>query len=205
MPASRGSTVIGMGRPRRMYARGIYHVAAHGSDDRDLFVDDLDRRVFLSHLSETAALLGVRVISYALMTNHHHLLLDTPDSRIAAALHRLHGGYARQHNVRHGRTAHLFRAHPLARPIEDNDDLKWTDRYVARNPVEAGLVVAPFDCTWSSARAHAGQAKSPIALYEEPLRGAYSSHPDWRDHYRTYVSAGVAARRVPSARALPPR
>ena len=173
-----------------MYARGIYHVAGHGSDDRSLFLDDLDRHFFLAHLNETATLLGVRVISFMLMTNHHHVLLDTPDSRIAAALHRLHGGYARHHNIRHARTAHLFRAHPLARRIEDNDDLKWTERYIARNPVEAGLVPDPFDWFWSSVHAHAGLAQAPIPLYEAPLRGAYENHPKWRDHYHAYVSGG---------------
>ena len=58
-----------MGRARRMYANGIYHVAGHGSDDRSLFLDDLDRHFFLGHLSETAALLGVRVVSFMLMSN----------------------------------------------------------------------------------------------------------------------------------------
>jgi hypothetical protein len=103
-------------------------------------------------------------------------------------LHRLHGGYARQHNIRHTRTAHLFRAHPLARRIEDNDDLKWTDRYIARNPVEAGLLPDPFDCHWSSAPTHAGLAQPAFALHEAPLRGAYENNTDWRERYRAYVS-----------------
>ena len=179
-----------MGRPPRLYARGIYHVAGHGSDDRSLFIDDLDRHSFLGHLSETAALLGVRIVSFGLMTNHHHVLLDTPDSRVAAVLHRLHGGYARHHNIRHGRTAHVFRAHPLARRIEDNDDLKWADRYIAHNPVEAGLVLDPFDWQWSSAHAHAGIAQPPVPLHEAPIRAAYDNHPNWRDQYRDYISGG---------------
>ncbi|HUZ14660.1 MAG TPA: transposase [Gaiellaceae bacterium] len=196
-----------MGRPLRMYARGVYHVAGHASDDRSLFIDDIDRRFFLDHLAETVSLLGLRVISYVLMTNHHHLLIDTPDGRIASALHRLHGGYAREHNIRHRRTAHLFCAHPLARRIEDNDDLKWTDRYLARNPVEAGLVPDPFDWFWSSARTHAGLAEPPLPLHDAPLRGAYENSPHWRDRYRAYVAGSTRPRlttcaRDQSARAL---
>jgi REP element-mobilizing transposase RayT len=146
-----------------MYARGVYHVAGHASDDRSLFIDDIDRRFFLDHLAETVALLGLRVISYVLMTNHHHVLIDTPDSRIASVLHRLHGGYAREHNIRHIRTAHLFRAHPLVRRIEDNDDLKWTDRYIACNPVEAALVPDPFDWFWSAVE-HTQDSQSLLSL-----------------------------------------
>jgi putative transposase len=173
-----------------MYARGVYHVAGHASGERSLFVDDIDRHFFLDHLAETVALLGLRVISYVLMTNHHHLLIETPDGRIASALRRLHGGYARAHNIRHKRTAHLFRAHPLARRIEDNDDLVGTDRYLAWNPVAAGLILDPFDWFWSSARAHAGLAEPRFPLHDAPLRGAYENPPNWRDHYRAYVSGG---------------
>lgn len=171
-----------------MYARGIYHVAGHGSDDRDLFVDAADRRTFLDELATIFDFVGLHLVSYVLMTNHHHLLVATPDARIEQGLQRLHGGYARIHNRRHRRTAHLFRAHSLARRIEDDDDLIWTDRYLARNPVEAGLVLDPFDWPWSSAAAHAGLARGSTPLHEQPLRGAYGNHGDWRRHYYEYVS-----------------
>ena len=183
-----------MGRPPRLYAKGIYHVAGHGSDDRKLFIDDDDRRDFLDHLSTTFALLGLRLVSYVLMTNHHHLLVETPDGRIERGLQRLHGGYALLHNRRHGRTAHLFRAHPLARRIEDDDDLVWTDRYIARNPVEARIVLDPFDWPWGSARAHAGVATTGLALHDAPLRGAYDA-TGWRHLYRDYVRRESEARR----------
>jgi putative transposase len=172
-----------------MYAQGIYHVAGHGSDDRVLFEDDDDRRSFLDHLETTFTELGLGIVSYLLMTNHHHLLVHTPDTRIEDGLRALHGGYSRKHNRRHGRTAHLFRAHSLARRIEDDADLIWTDRYIACNPVAAGMVLDPFDWPWGSAAAHAGLAPLPVILDERPLRGAYESPSDgWRRHYRGYIS-----------------
>jgi REP element-mobilizing transposase RayT len=183
-----------MGRPLRLYAHGIYHVAGHGSDDRILFHDDIDRRAFLDHLERTFIPLGLGIVSFALMTNHHHLIVATPDRRLARALHDLHGGYARMHNRRHGRTAHLFRAHPLVRRIEDNDDLKWVDRYVAHNPVEAGIVPGPFDSWWSTARTHAGLSPPLVTLDEAPLRGAYENATDWRDRYLRYVAGESASR-----------
>ena len=182
--------MAGMHRPPRMYAQGIYHVAGHGSDDRVLFRDDDDRHTFLDHLAATFAELGLGLVSFVLMTNHHHLLVHTPDRRIAQALQALHGGYARKHNRRHGRTAHLFRAHPLARRIEDNDDLRWTSRYIARNPVGARMVLDAFDWPSSSARVHAGLAPAPLLLDEHPLRGAFDGALDWRRRYHDYVSGG---------------
>jgi REP element-mobilizing transposase RayT len=183
-----------VGRPPRLYAHGIYHVAGHGSDDRILFRDDIDRRAFLEHLEHTFIPLGLRIVSFVLMTNHHHLIVATPDSRIARGLHDLHGGYARIHNRRHERTAHLWRAHPLARRIEDNDDLITTDRYLAHNPVEAGIVPGPFDWVWSSATAHAGLSPALLTLDEAPLRGAYENAARWRDHYYHYVAGARASR-----------
>lgn len=180
-----------MPRPPRVYAQGIYHVAGHGSDDRVLFRDDEDRRTFLDHLATTFAELGLGIVSFVQMTNHHHLLVHTPDCRIAQGLHALHGGYARKHNRRHGRTAHLFRAHPLARRIEDNDDLLWTARYIARNPLRAAMVLGPFDWPWSSANAHAGLARALLILDEHPLRGAYEEATDWRRRYHEYVSSSA--------------
>jgi REP element-mobilizing transposase RayT len=184
-----------MGRLPRQYAEGIYHVAAHGSDDRVLFHDDNDRRAFLAHLETTFALLELEVVSFVLMTNHHHLIVATPDARLELGLQQLHGGYSRIHNRRHGRTAHLFRAHSFARRIEDDDDLKWTDRYIARNPLEAGIVTDPLDHYWSSAPAHAGMSRPLIRLHEAPLRAAYDNVPDWRRRYVETV-LGTGARRA---------
>src|SRR4051812_36670 len=183
-----------MGRPPRRYARGIYHVAGHGSDERVLFRDDVDRHAFLDHLSATFAFLELGIVSYVLMTNHHHLIVKTPDGRIARGLHDLHGGYARIHNRRHGRRAHLFRAHPFVRRIEDSDDLITTDRYLARNPVAAGIVLDPFDWSWSSAPAHAGVAPPQLSLTDSPLRGAYEAAPDWRRRYFDGLSGARVSR-----------
>ncbi len=182
-----------MGRSLRLYARGVYHVAGHGSDDRVLFRDDVDRHTFLDHLAATFSRLELGIGSYVLMTNHHHLIVSTPDDRIARGLQDLHGGYSRIHNRRHGRKAHLFRAHAFTRLLEDSDDLIGTDRYVARNPVEAGVVLSPFDWPWSSAAAHAGLAGSALPLDERRLRGAYENTNHWRrNYYAGLLGRGVS-------------
>ena len=171
-----------------MYAEGIYHVAAHASDDRDLFHDDTDRHDFLAQLAAVLIPFGLGIVSYVLMGNHYHSLVTTPDARIAQALQRLHTGYSRWINRRHGRRAHLFRAHCVARRIEDDNDLLGVSRYLAWNPVEAGLVIDPLDWPWSSARAHAGIERPPIALTEGPLRAAHADASDWRERYRRLIA-----------------
>jgi putative transposase len=177
---------LAMGRPPRSFESGVYHIAAHGSDERHLFNDD-DRTEFLDRLGHSFWKLGIELIVYVLMTNHYHALAYTPDDRISRALQGLHGGYSLHHNQRHGRRAHLFRAHCLARQIVDDDDLLRTSRYLALNPVEAGLVLDPVDWPWSSARVHAGLAPAPIPLDDHRLRAALGDSTDWRDRYRSLI------------------
>jgi putative transposase len=176
-----------MGRPPRLFTDGVYHVASHGSDNRQLFYDNGDRREFLSRLGLTFWKLELELISYVLMGNHYHSLVYTPDDRLSRGLKEVHGGYSRAHNKRHNRGFHLFRAHCFARRIADNDDLLATSRYLALNPVEAGFVVHPLDWPWSSARVHAGLEPPTIPLNEDKLRAAFDDNPHWRDRYREFI------------------
>ena len=94
-----------MARPLRSFEAGIYHLAAHGSDVRNLFVVDDDRRDFLERLAFALLALGLDLLAYTLMGNHYHVLVRTPDARVSLALQRLHTGYSRRHNRVHGRSA----------------------------------------------------------------------------------------------------
>ena len=178
-----------MPRHPRSFAEGIYHIGAHGSDDRDLFVDDEDRNDFLDRLAAVWRQFELDLLSYVLLGNHYHTILRIPDARVSQALQRLHTEYSRQHNRRHGRKAHLFRAHPFARRIEDDDDLVNVHRYLARNPVEANFVDDPLDWPWGSARAHAGLESPRIPLDEMSLRAALGLTPGWRERFRAFIQS----------------
>ena len=132
----------------------------------------------------------LRAIAYALIGNHYHLIVATPDGRISSALQQLHTWYSLRHNRRHERTAHLFRAHFFAREVKSDEDLLGTCRYVARNPVEAGLCDDPFLWRWSSAAASAGLAEPEIPLDPGPLRAALGDRGDWQRRYRAFIEAG---------------
>ena len=171
-----------MPRKPRTYAQGLFHVAAHGSDVRYLFSSDEDREDFLDRLSVVCERFELALLSYALMGTHYHAILAVPDERLSQALQRLHTEYSRHCNRRCGRSAHLFRAHPLVRTIESDEDLLGTARYVARNPVEAGLARDPLEWPWSSARAHAGLEPPRIPVAEGELRAAFGGSV-WRRNY----------------------
>ncbi len=175
-----------MARAPRAWQAGFYHLAAHGSDDRYLFPTDRDRDVFLDGLRETLEGFELSPVAYALLGTHYHLLLRIPDGRVSKALQQLHTWYARLHNTLTKRTAHLFRAHFFARQIDGDDDLLWTARYVAWNPVAAGLADDPFAWRWSSA-ATAGLAPPPLPLELGVLEAALGGAADWRRRYRELI------------------
>jgi putative transposase len=174
-------------RAPRAFQAGIYHVGSHGSDERYLFLSDGERAVFLEGLGRVLGRFELGLVSYTLMGTHYHLLLRIPDARVSKAMQRLHTWYSRLHNTLNGRSAHLFLAHFFAREIESDEDLLWTARYVAWNPVAAGLVSDPFAWPWSSAAATAGLAKPALPLDLAPLRAAVGEAPDWRQRYRRFI------------------
>jgi putative transposase len=178
-----------MPRPPRAFVEGIYHLAAHASDARDLFLSGDDRTTFLDQLALVIERFNLPLISYALLGNHYHLVLTTPGGRISSALQQLHTWYSCTHNRRHERSAHLFRAHFFARELRSDEDLLGACRYVAHNPVAAGLANDPFSWPWSSTAASAGLVDPPIPLDPDPLRAALGDTDDWQARYRGFIEA----------------
>ena len=178
-----------MPRRPRAFVEGIYHLGSHGSDLRHLFLDDEDRTTFLSRLGLMMERFALRLVEYALLGNHYHLILATPGGRISTALQQLHGGYSRAHNRRHERSAHLFRAHFFARELTSDEDLLVACRYLAHNPVKAGLVRDPLSWPWSSAAVTAGLTEATIPLDPEPIRVALGDRNDWQQRYRQFIES----------------
>ena len=188
-------------RPRNLY-QGIYHLAARASDTRHLFLTDDDREEFLERLATTCAYFELALLSYVLMGTHYHALVRIPDSRLSRALQQLHTEYSRWHNRRHGRSAHLFRAHALTKAITNDRQLIAACRYLALNPVEAGLVTDPLAWRWSSARTHTGLEQPRIPLAESNLRAAFGGRENWRERYRSTIES--AAIETPPVQARTP-
>jgi putative transposase len=178
-----------MARRLRLLVPGIYHLTVHGSDNRYLFLGAADREDFLTRLRDTCERFELALLSYVLMGSHYHALLRIRDAGLSYALQRFHTEYSRHFNRRHGRAAHLFRAHPGTREITSDTHLIAAARYLARNPVEAGLVADPLDWPWSSARAHAALEPPRIPIAETDLRAALGG-PGWRREYFRTIRAG---------------
>jgi putative transposase len=130
----------------------MFHVTARGNRRQAIYRDDLDRELFLRLFNRVVRLRTWRHVAYCLMTNHFHLVIETEGESLSTGMHQLNGGYARKFNDRHTLDGHLFEGRFRSTVIETEDQLEDTLRYVALNPVRAGLCKHPSDWPWSSFR-----------------------------------------------------
>jgi REP element-mobilizing transposase RayT len=140
-------------QPRAEVESGIYHVLARGNRKQDTFLDDADRLRYLRILEVVVGRMEWMCMSYCLMGNHVHLLIETRLPNLGAGMHCLQGKYAQYFNRRHGFVGHLFQDRFKSPQIETDPQLWQTAKYIALNPVAAGLCVKPEEYPWSS---HAG-------------------------------------------------
>jgi REP element-mobilizing transposase RayT len=143
-----------------------------------VFVDDADRWVYLRLLERTVNRYEWRCLSYCLMTNHVHLLIETPQANLGAGMQWFHGQYGRHYADRHHLPGHVFQRPYGSKRIKDEAQLWTTIRYIAQNPVDAGLCELPIAWAWSSHRgvvegsAPAWIARGRLLEYFEGLGGA---------------------------------
>ena len=124
-----------------------------GNNRQRIFLEPGDRGFFLSLLREVAARYMWRCLSYCLMENHFHLVLETPQCTLGSGMRDLGSRYAQWFNSRHETGGgHLFQARFGSKAVLRDQQFAQLLRYVARNPVRAGLCEHPEDWPWSSHR-----------------------------------------------------
>ncbi len=179
--------MYGMSRPLRVEFPGaLYHVTARGNARQDVFLDDADRHTFLEVLGKETRQQGWRLYAYCLMSNHYHLLVETPEANLARGMRRLNGVYTQGFNRRHGRVGHVLQGR--YKSIVVDRDSYWLElcRYVVLNPVRARLVGDPARWPWSSYRATAGEMAAPGWLEVAPIVEQLGG----RAAYRRFVAQG---------------
>ena len=132
-----------MPRPLRIqYAGACYHLMSRGDRREVIFADDADRRQFVETLGQTCTKTGWQVHAYCLMSNHFHLVVETPQANLVAGMRWMLGTYTQRFNRRHGHWGHLFGGRYKAQLIDERSPLYlvMACNYVHLNPARAGLV-----------------------------------------------------------------
>ncbi|OGW80620.1 MAG: hypothetical protein A3C47_06450 [Omnitrophica bacterium RIFCSPHIGHO2_02_FULL_51_18] len=61
-----------------------------GAGRQMIYLVDDDYGMFLETVKETSKFFGIRIISYCLMPNHYHLLIQTPKANLSRAMRYLY-------------------------------------------------------------------------------------------------------------------
>jgi REP element-mobilizing transposase RayT len=187
-----------MARPLRIEFPGaLYHITTRGDRHEAIYADDDDREAFLQRLGQVVRDFNWICDAYCLMTNHYHLVIETPDGNLSQGMRQLNGVFTQYSNRRHQQTGHLFQGRFKA--ILVDGDAYWLElaRYVVLNPVRAGMVADPGEWPWSSHRPMIGRAPTPKWLAKDRLLAAFDRRrPTAVRHWKRFVAEGIGAESI---------
>ena len=166
-----------MARPLRVEFPGaFYHVINRGNAGKAIFRSNRDRETFLEYLGTTVERFGIKVHTYCLMTNHYHLLIETPEANLSRAVQWLNVSYAAYFNRKRQRCGHLFQGRFKSILVDADTYLKHLSRYIHLNPLRANMVEQLVSHPWSSYPAFVGKAKAPDWLERDWLLSLFGKN-----------------------------
>jgi putative transposase len=192
-----------MARPLRIqYPGAVYHVTCRGNDRQDIFRDDQDRKRFLQMLIQSLNIYSVKLYSYVLMTNHIHLLIETPQGNLSEFMRKFNITYTGYYNRRHSRVGHLYQGRYKSILVDKNEYLSVLSRYIHLNPVkikamkkvpEKGEIKYLIRYPWSSLPGFISRRKKEQYIDYAMVLGEYGGDTDKaRKEYKKRIYAEIA-------------
>lgn len=171
-------------------------------DQSRLFVDDKDRERFVDCLADRVEQYNIRLYLFVCMTNHFHLVFETPEGNCAKFMQSLSTAYTVYYNLRHRRHGHLLDGRYKAKLVEGDEYLLALSRYVHLNPVRVGaLKDKPLaeqikylrTYPWGTYLSYIGQRKAFDFVEYAPVLGEMSGKRRQKvKRYREFVEWGLA-------------
>lgn len=147
-----------------------------------------DREKFLSYLSSAWERHGAVFHVYCLMTNHYHLMVETPNENLSRIMKHINGSYTTYFNLKHKRAGHLLQGRYWATLIEADAYAAELSRYIHLNPVRAKMVASPEEYRWSSCRRYYYKGSEPPWLSTSLVLGYFGTEEDKRrGNYKSYL------------------
>jgi len=178
-----------MARPLRVeYAGAHYHVINRGNNHENVFLNDRDREKFIEYLEKAGERYSIVIHTYCLMDNHFHLLVETPEPNLSAAMQWINVSYATYFNRKRNRHGHLFQGRFKTILVDADEYLKHLSRYIHLNPVRAKMVSAPAQYKWSSYRFYIGRRKAPEYIETDWILSGFGKNiREARKNYQEFV------------------
>jgi REP element-mobilizing transposase RayT len=186
-----------MSRPLRLeLSGGVFHVTSRGDGREDIYLSDADREVWMGVFAEVCERFNWVCHAWCLMSNHYHILVETPEANLAQGMRQLNGVYTQRFNRAHDRVGHVFQGRYKAIMVERDSYLLELARYVVLNPLRAKMVKRLEAWPWSSYLATCGQVDTPPWLQTDWILGQFGSRRS--SAIAKYVSFVHEGARLPS-------
>lgn len=137
--------------PRHASPGSRHHIMDRGIARRPIFENQTDRQRYLELLAGQVDAGRLIVHSFALMENHLHLFVESPNGDLSTPMREIKREYSRRYNRVLERDGALFRSRFYSKVVEDEEYRRAVLEYIDLNAVKAGLVAHPCDYDHSSA------------------------------------------------------
>jgi len=179
-----------MARPPRIEFPGaFYHVIVRGNQRQNIFLDEQDKREFLNRVQRYKKELGFVLYAYVLMSNHLHLLIETPEVPISRIMQRINLTYTQFFNKKYSTVGHIFQGRYKSFLCDRDEYLLSLVRYIHANPVRAKLVEQPHEYKWSSHRDYLSGCKGLVDAHRV-LQMFSKELSQARRQYREFLKEG---------------
>ncbi len=181
-----------MARPLRIeYEGAFYHVTARGNEKRKIFFSRKDYEKFKEYLAEAREKYRFRLHAYVLMTNHYHLLIETPEKNLSRLMHYINSSYTTYTNVKRKRSGHLFQGRYKAIVIDRDSYLLELSRYIHLNPVRVNMAGNPEEYPYSSYVSYISDHAEALVTRSTILEMFNKRESEARKRYKSFVESAV--------------
>lgn len=137
-------------KPRVFYKSALYHIIQRGNNRNPIYEDEADKAMFFNLLLSAKEKYDFEILYYVLMDNHYHMILEAGDISISKALQYLHTSYSKYYNKKYNRSGGNYEGRYTSKLVTSQRYYYQLLKYLAHNPVEAGIVKNAKDYKWSS-------------------------------------------------------
>lgn len=122
-----------------------------GISKRKIFYNEKDYQFFLDTIEKYKQKFSIEIIFYCLMPNHFHLITrQNKEKGMLEFISRIQLVYSKHFNWKYNRKGPVFEGRYIPKFIDSQEYLIELIKYLANNPVKAGLVKRPEDWKWMS-------------------------------------------------------
>lgn len=187
-----------MARAKRHYIAGkVWHITHRCHKREFLLKFAKDRRRWLQWLFEAKKRYGLKILNYAVTSNHIHLIVvdDSQRETIPRSLQLVAGRTAQEYNDRKGRKGAFWEDRYHATAIQTGEHLLRCLVYIDLNMVRAGVLTHPSEWIFGGYREIQSPRRKCVLIDYEKLAALSGCHDyeSFRQSHRKWVETSLAS------------